>query len=90
MERLKKKLYVRWWLRVRLQHKENIMSKLKAVLSWINKNIGLVAGIAAAAIVAIVFKENLGWAITLMIVSFSGGVYMVYKNPKYFGLVKKV
>lgn len=65
------------------------MGKLKTFFGWINKNIGLVAGIAAATIVAIVFKGSLGWAVTLMLLSFSGGVYMVYKNPKYFGLVKK-
>lgn len=66
------------------------MNKLKAVFGWVNKNIGLVAGIAAAGIVWIVFGDSLAWAIVLMLLSFGGGAYMVYKNPKYFGLVKKV
>lgn len=65
------------------------MDKLKAVLSWVNKNIGLVAGVTAVAIVWLVFGDKLAWSIVLTLLAFGGGMYMVYKNPKYFGLVKK-
>jgi hypothetical protein len=65
------------------------MKHVKSILGWAIGNLWFVITVAAGVTAWVIFRDDLGWAVSLAVAGFVGGAWFMWKNHKHFGLQKK-